>query len=127
MAEINSVDSFSLASARDQQAGKTRRSIWGIVALSAALLILTLVLVGCSSGSSQTTPAPGSSDSTSLDGATLLDTRCSKCHSVDRATRAAKTLEEWDQTVTRMISKGADLTQAEKSVLVDYLAENYGP
>jgi len=29
--------------------------------------------------------------------------------------------------VTRMIGNGAQLTEAEKTVLVDYLAKTYGP
>ena len=35
--------------------------------------------------------------------------------------------DEWEKTVTRMVGNGAQLTDAEKSVLVEYLAENYGP
>lgn len=62
-----------------------------------------------------------------LDGAALLDTRCSVCHSTDRVKRARKTAEQWEQTVTRMIGKGAQLTEAEKKVLVDYLANTYSP
>ncbi len=127
MAKIKLVDSSSLILVGDKEAGKNGRSNWAIVILIAALLVTMLILAGCKSGSSQATQAPPSSDSTSLDGSTLLETRCSVCHSADRAKRAKKTLEEWDQTVTRMIDKGANLTEAEKSVLLDYLAKTYGP
>jgi len=61
-----------------------------------------------------------------LDGATLLETRCSVCHSADRPKQAKKTHDQWDQTVGRMIGKGAKLTEAEKTVLVDYLTKTYG-
>jgi len=37
------------------------------------------------------------------------------------------TSQQWDQVVTRMINRGAKLTDAEKSVLVDYLAKTHGP
>jgi hypothetical protein len=65
------------------------------------------------------TPAPN--------GATLLETRCSVCHSADKPKQSKKTSQQWEQTVTRMISKGAKLTDDEKAMLVDYLAKTYGP
>lgn len=61
-----------------------------------------------------------------LDGATLLDTRCSVCHSTERVKQAKKTNEQWDQTVTRMVGKGAQLTESEKTVLLGYLSKIYG-
>jgi hypothetical protein len=36
------------------------------------------------------------------------------------------TSAQWDQTVTIMIGKGAQLTDAEKQALVEYLAKTYG-
>jgi hypothetical protein len=55
-------------------------------------------------------------------GSTLLSTRCASCHSSDRGTNAKKTRDQWDQAVTRMMSKGAQLNDAEKTVLINYLA-----
>ena len=60
------------------------------------------------------------------DGASLLDVRCSVCHSADRPRQARKTRAQWEETVTRMIGKGAQLSEMEKGVLIDYLAKNYG-
>jgi outer membrane biosynthesis protein TonB len=62
-----------------------------------------------------------------LDGANLLDTRCATCHNLNRVKSAHKTRDQWDQTVTDMIRRGAQLTDAEKAALVDYLAKTYGP
>jgi cytochrome c5 len=109
-------------------------------------VLITVVLTACGSPAPTTTPAsipptaipskptqaPSSATALpavtpALDGATLLETRCSVCHSADRARQAKKTREQWDQTVTRMIDKGAQLTEAEKTVLLDYLAKTYGP
>lgn len=64
---------------------------------------------------------------TAMDAAALLEARCSTCHSTAKAAQARKTLEEWTQTVTRMIGKGARLTDAEKAALIEYLARTYGP
>jgi hypothetical protein len=57
------------------------------------------------------------------DGATLQNTRCAGCHSPQRGDTTSKTRDDWDQTVTRMIGKGAKISAAEKTVLVDYLAQ----
>jgi cytochrome c5 len=110
--------SRTVSASRDRTRGN-----WGlaVVAVIAAALILMVLLAACGSSSSEPTQAPA------IDGATLLETRCSTCHGVDRATSLTKTADEWEQTVTRMVSNGAQLTDAEKSVLVDYLAQNYGP
>lgn len=69
----------------------------------------------------------GLAEPTAMGSAALLEARCSTCHSISKATQARKTLEEWDQTVTRMIGKGAQLTDAEKAALIEYLARTYGP
>lgn len=64
--------------------------------------------------------APGT-----LDGATLMQDRCSRCHGVERITRAAKTEQEWKAIVERMVGKGATLTAAEQEVLIRHLAATY--
>jgi cytochrome c5 len=65
------------------------------------------------------------SSDTTLDGKTLLDTRCTTCHDLSRVTSKSKTLEEWRVTVERMVDKGADLNTDEQETLIQYLAENY--
>ncbi len=97
-------------------------------------LVVLVVLAACGSSSTQPTQAPPGSQPTAavtmapaLDGATLLETRCSVCHSADRAKQTRLTQEQWEQIVTEMIGKGAKLTDAEKTALVEYLAKTYGP
>jgi hypothetical protein len=96
-----------------------------IVILIIVVLAIVAILTACNSGATQPAQAPAGPAQT--DGASLLDTRCAKCHSADRPKQAKKTAEQWDQTVTRMMGKGAQLTEAEKTVLVDYLAKTYKP
>ena len=57
----------------------------------------------------------------------LLEERCAECHGLDRVERAQKSGEEWATTVDRMVGYGAELSQAERTVLLDYLVETYGP
>lgn len=59
-------------------------------------------------------------------GAKLLEERCSRCHPMG-VKKAHTTPAEWDQSVTRMMAKGATLSMEEKAVLVDYLVKNYKP
>jgi len=87
------------------------------------LIAVAAALAGCKSNAAS--PAATSAP-TAADGATLLQERCSVCHTTDRITQARKTSAEWDTTVTRMIGKGAQLSSEEKTVLVDYLAATYG-
>ena len=60
-------------------------------------------------------------------GAALLEERCTVCHGLDRSTSARKTREEWEQTVVRMVGKGAELNEEEQKILIAYLTETYGP
>ncbi len=102
-----------------------------------SILFLTLLvgalLVSC--GTSDTTPAtssvatnnttPASSSVGFSDGQTLMQERCSVCHSTDRITSAHKTAAEWTTTVNRMVIRGAQLDATEQQTLIDYLAANY--
>ncbi len=60
-------------------------------------------------------------------GVSLLEERCSVCHPSSRPKSKAKTPEQWEQTVKRMMGKGAKLTAEEKKTLVDYLSKTYKP
>ncbi len=61
-----------------------------------------------------------------MDGSALLEERCSVCHKSDRPKSAKKSKEEWQKTVTRMIGKGAKLSDKEKATLIDYLSASSG-
>lgn len=65
--------------------------------------------------------------SPAIDGAKLLDERCSVCHASSRPKAAKKSMAEWEMTVTRMIGKGAKLSEPEKNALVEHLAKTYKP
>lgn len=133
MSKISTVNLVSITPLPDKMKEKPKgRSNRTIVILIAAWLVMMAVPVACNSGSSQPTQAPSSAmalpvETPALNGETLLETRCSVCHSADRTRQAKKTRAQWEQTVTRMIGRGAQLTEAEETVLVDYLAKTYGP
>jgi mono/diheme cytochrome c family protein len=105
--------------------------------MSGKKLVLSLVLVGLvilglvvACGGAQEEPAappPTEEPAAGLSGEELLQDRCTQCHTLDRVETASMTQDEWQGTVERMIGKGAQLTDAEAQVLVQYLTKNYGP
>lgn len=97
---------------------KTQRTLKKPHALViAACLVMMPALVACSPGKQEQPKAPGLA---------LLDAKCSVCHGADRPKNAKKSKEQWEETVTRMIGKGAQISEAEKPVLIDYLVKNHG-
>jgi hypothetical protein len=85
-------------------------------------LMIGTFLISC--GSNSSTPNVSSGGST-LDGQTLMQERCSVCHSLDRVTTAHKSLDQWTVSVQRMIAHGAQLNSQEEQTLVAYLAATY--
>ena len=72
------------------------------------------------------TEAPATEEApATLEGKSLLEERCTKCHGLGGVERAKKTEEEWRATVERMVGKGAQLDEAEQELLIQYLAETY--
>jgi len=85
--------------------------------ISAQLSVIALLVAvsGCNSSKS------------TLDPAALLEERCGGCHSSDIPKKARKTSHAWDETVSRMIAKGAMLSAEEKKTLIKHLADIYRP
>jgi hypothetical protein len=86
------------------------------------LLVVIIFMSACSSSTSSTSPAATSS----LDGATLVQERCSVCHLLSRVEGSRHTAGDWKLIVELMISRGAQLTPEEETVVVNYLATNFG-
>jgi len=52
---------------------------------------------------------------------------CTACHTLERVRAQRLGKEEWRHLIAGMLSEGVPLTDDEISLLVDYLAENFGP
>jgi mono/diheme cytochrome c family protein len=52
---------------------------------------------------------------------------CTACHTLDRIRVQHLGKEEWRHLIAGMLSEGVPLTEEETSLLVDYLAQNFGP
>lgn len=89
-----------------------------------AIFTLMLAITACSSKPATTTTVAPSSGS--LDGAALVQERCTACHTLSRVESKKLTSGEWEAIVDGMIGKGAKLSADEKILVVDYLAATYG-
>jgi hypothetical protein len=116
-------DSFPITPLMDRKKDMTKGKFGGLFMI---LIVVSFLMMAAPERSNSISSQPDQEGS-SQGGATLLESRCSVCHSADRARQAQKTPDQWEQTVSRMIGKGAKLTAAEKAALVDYLAKTYGP
>jgi hypothetical protein len=52
---------------------------------------------------------------------------CTACHTLERVREQRLGKEEWRRLIAGMLSEGVPLTDDETDVLVEYLAENFGP
>lgn len=85
-------------------------------------LILLWALAACTSPAATVTVAPAAG----LDGKTLLEQRCTICHSLDRTTTKKLNGSGWSAIVQRMVGKGAKINAAEQKTLIEYLSNTYG-
>src|SRR5262245_48795250 len=58
-------------------------------------------------------------------GKEILEKKCSTCHAPEQVTTFGRSAEEWHEVVVNMIDLGAELTEEEAKVLVEYLAKNW--
>lgn len=59
-------------------------------------------------------------------GRELVENVCTYCHNLDRLRGKELSREEWRGLTKGMISEGAPVTDEELSMILDYLAKNYG-
>jgi cytochrome c5 len=60
-------------------------------------------------------------------GEQILNASCGGCHDLRPIQTSAHDKEGWNDVVQNMLQKGADVSDADIPVLVDYLADAHGP
>ena len=99
-----------------------------LIALSAVLVLVVFVAAQCQQADAfrATTAAPaGTAAPWVVEGASLLQERCTVCHGLARVQSAQKSEADWRATVDRMVAQGAHLSSAEQETLIKYLAATY--
>ena len=72
--------------------------------------------------------ATGYGEEKAVDAKALFEKNCSRCHTIERPKSKKQTTEAWETTVMRMKSvNGCPISDDEAKIIIDYLAENYGP
>ena len=110
---------------------KMNKQLIILISILVVVVLAGTLLAACGSSTSAIpttgSPTSGSTGSSTADGQTLMQQRCSVCHSLSRITSAQKTATQWKATVDKMINNGAQLSPAEEQTLVNYLAQTYHP
>jgi hypothetical protein len=95
----------------------------------AAIFILMSLLTAC--GGTQNPPAENAAPpaaavtvaqaNPSVDAMALIQEKLQGHHDLDRILNAHHTREEWNATLDRMIKYGANISEDEKKIIIDYL------
>jgi mono/diheme cytochrome c family protein len=59
------------------------------------------------------------------EGKTLFEERCSRCHEIDRPLARDMERSEWEKLLIEMASRGADMQEGEKELILDYLSARH--
>ena len=88
------------------------------ISWSGAARLLPALLLSVCAGSAATLPdGPGKDDTVRI---------CSKCHSIEQATSLRQNAAGWGDTITKMVSLGAQGSDDEFDRILNYLAKNFG-
>lgn len=100
--------------------GSCSRETWGFSlfqrAFSALFLFTSVSLV-----SAQSKPLPPGPMQAKVKAA------CTQCHNASRITEQHLTREEWSEQLDKMVALGAEIQDAERPALLNYLTKNFGP
>jgi competence protein ComEA len=60
-------------------------------------------------------------------GKNLVLTKCTQCHGPDQFAAIRQSANDWDQTISKMQSKGLTLSDDDYDIVLKYLSTNLGP
>jgi cytochrome c5 len=91
------------------------------------LAAAALLAVGSARVTAATPAAAAPAAAQDEKGERVLNSSCGGCHDLRPVQSSARDKDSWNELVQNMLQKGADVADADIPVLVDYLAEHYGP
>ena len=95
--------------------------------LVGAALVLAAAVAVAAQQKEQSITASNPDDAALLkDGKAMTAEICSGCHELDDIFLARKTQREWDETVSEMVTKGADGNATQFALIKRYLTRTYG-
>jgi mono/diheme cytochrome c family protein len=78
-------------------------------------------------GPANAAPAAGAAAGGEAEAKQVLQNSCSGCHGLDLIDAKRADKAGWTDIVQRMVGMGAQLTDAQSTMLIDYLAKTYPP
>ncbi|MGD8751310.1 MAG: hypothetical protein PVG14_07800 [Anaerolineales bacterium] len=85
------------------------------------VIFFILIIIGCGPAATpEPTPTPEVHQ-----GESIMASKCIGCHELNRIENATYDKEGWKLTVDRMVLSGAQLTDEQVELVVDYLALTY--
>lgn len=96
----------------------TGKQFASVVALGLSLV----AFAACGPKEPVAAPEPTPGEATGLDGAVILQEKCTVCHNLDRVHSQQLDAVGWASIVDLMIVKGADVTTDESAALAEYLS-----
>lgn len=105
------------------------KSIFGIHAFAVAvpLAAAALLAVGTARVTAAAGPVSAAAAAQGDQGERLLNASCGGCHDLRPVQASARDKDGWNEVVQNMLQKGADVSDKDLPVLLDYLVEHYGP
>lgn len=95
-------------------------SAWGPRLLqSASLPVFLFAFVSVLSAQSKPLP-PGPMQA-------KVKAACTQCHNASRITEQHLTRQEWSAQLDKMVALGAEIQDADRPALLNYLSKNFGP
>lgn len=85
------------------------------------LILAAMIIASCGSSAEPEAAATP----TTHPGKALVSSRCTICHELNRVENASYDREGWQLTVKRMVDFGAQLSEEQAGLTVDFLAANY--
>lgn len=85
---------------------------WLLISLTG--IIILILIAACAQTAEPVETAPA-------EARTLIEERCSDCHTADRVFSADYDREGWVEVFDDMINKGADVNPEEKEAMIDWL------
>jgi competence protein ComEA len=61
------------------------------------------------------------------DGQAIVQQKCANCHALKVITAKKASKQQWSTIIDQMITRGADVSDDDIEILVDYLTKNFGP
>jgi len=108
------------------------KSIFGrhAVAVAIPFAAVALLAVGTArltAAAAQAPATPAAAAAQDDKGERLLNASCGGCHDLRPVQASARDRDGWNEVVQNMLQKGADVSDKDLPLLLDYLVEHHGP